>query len=1091
MEMMDSSTPRAGKREEPGARRKEARPEMKESRSARQIRRHRLWPRLQKGLRQVVEKIKHEEMKVAYLSHGLQHLAHFTLLHPVCHVTHDCLKKVFVVLDAENGLHFYKEDGVYLSSRRAPVPMAGLLYASQVEHFVAWDTGALRVLDSSFGVLSEAQSGLPIRCGLYSELLNRVVTAGDGNLTVWGFRYGSRSLQCRATISEGLGPSAIFSRLALDTSGTEPQRCFASCETGAAAFDVSGGTLISFETKLHSRVITDIAYCEAVGSPVTASRDTTIKVWDETWHIRTVFVGHTGPVIAVATCPQRPLIFSASQDGTIRTWNLDTVDQVDQIHISEPVEALETPAASCVVSVSGSSLTLWKINELYSLYAPLGSPAKRLSCVDLKALADFPARVLCVCQDSTVRVLDAPTGAVLAMLALHPPFQVLDAAYCLPRETLFVLMESGSLLRVNAATDPMVVRKTTSWASQGPRPSCLLLYSHVVDPEKAYSAWLEVVANKSERKAWQKLPLKMQGKNRYVLVVGQEDGLLSVVEWFSGRIQCQVEAHCSERVTALAEYPSQTSILSAGESQVGRCEGLEGQPGSSPLCASGPEGPQRQGAGADRTVKMWRVFPYAEESLILLLCVSCAVPAWHLCCLRETLAVAFQDPETVTYSIVYYNLMEQTRCEHGPEDDPLDDITDLCCCPNLKLFASASRDGSVKIWNSRNKLLRHLKLNTIPESLAFANPQGDLLVGIERHLYLIHHKKYLPTYYNMTVLCAKFLEPLQDTSLPISQAAFDTLVQDNVKRLKQEPPSEEAGPPLPGTHQMTTQEAKVIRVRQVEAKALATLDPLDHDLQQLQTGKVRAAKKVRFSKEMREEAFEQYLQMFYKPQPKVKIPEEDVFNADEVLEALSRCGSVSELYGPRPSNMFLGAFPQLASLKATKELLKDAISPMRKDSAVPPTFPATPSPGAREPSHLRLQVGKETSDQAGEGRTMPAPPSPQERKKPLPPLKRPSFEAPPYASAAFTDEALRPRETLRAPPLEGPFLETIYGKFRMPREKGPEYLLNNSASICRLVFGMLDQIRESDSGFGQLFSSAELNAHPRVLTLWSPLPLEG
>lgn len=27
---------------------------------------------------------------------------------------------------------------------------------------------------------------------------------------------------------------------------------------------------------------------------MTASRDTTIKVWDETWHIRTVFVGHTG-----------------------------------------------------------------------------------------------------------------------------------------------------------------------------------------------------------------------------------------------------------------------------------------------------------------------------------------------------------------------------------------------------------------------------------------------------------------------------------------------------------------------------------------------------------------------------------------------------------------------------------------------------------------------------------------------------------------------------------------------------------------------------------------------------------------------------
>lgn len=30
----------------------------------------------------------------------------------------------------------------------------------------------------------------------------------------------------------------------------------------------------------------------------------------------------------------------------------------------------------------------------------------------------------------------------------------------------------------------------------------------------------------------------------------------------------------------------------------------------------------------------------------------------------------------------------------------------LCCCPNLKLFASSSRDGSVKIWDHKNRLLR-------------------------------------------------------------------------------------------------------------------------------------------------------------------------------------------------------------------------------------------------------------------------------------------------------------------------------------------------------------------------------------------------
>ncbi|XP_077209592.1 WD repeat-containing protein 97 [Paroedura picta] len=1010
MESPASSTSQEGEKEElPVKQTEESQAsEVEESGGAVQTRGRQLWLRLKKGFRRAVEKIKNEEMKVAYLSHGLQHLCRISFLSPVRHVTHHSLQKVLVVLDADNGLHSYTEDGFYLSSRRAPVPMAGLLYASQVDRFVAWDRGALRVLGSSFEVLSEVLSALPICCGLYSELLNRIVTAGDGNLTIWGFRYGSRSLQCRALVSGGLGPSVVFSHLALDTSGTEPQRCFASCDTGAAAFEISEGSLISFKTNLHSRRITDIVYCEAAGSPVTASRDATIKVWDETWHIRTVFVGHTAPVIALATYPQRPLIFSASQDGTIRTWNLDTVDQVDQVHVSEPVEALETQAASRVLSVSGLSLTLWKINKLYSLFAPLGSPAKRLSCIDLKAVADFPTRILCVCQDSTVRVLDAPTGAVQAVLSLEPPFEVLDVAYCLPRETLFVLTQSGSLLRVNAATDPMVRKKSTASPCRESWPSCLLLYSHIVDPQKAYAGWLEVVANKSDRKAWQAPPLRMQDKNRYVLIMGQDDGLLSVVEWFSGRIQCQVAAHSSQRVTALAEYPSQTCVISAG---------------------------------ADRTVKMWRVFPYAVESLVLLLCFSCAVPAWHLCSLHETLAAAFQDPETATYSIVHYNLMQQTRCNHRPEDDPQDDITGLCCCPDLNLFASASRDGSVKVWNSENKLLRHLKLDTIPESLAFANPQGDLLVGIERHLYLIHHKKYLPSYYNMTLLCARFLEPIQHSSLPISRASFEALVQDNVRRLKEEPSlEEEAGSPLLGARQMSVQESKVLQQSQVQAQVLTAVDARDEDLRQLQMGTAQAAKKVRLSRDLRAEAFERYLRIFYKQQPKVEIPEEDVFNADDVLEALSRCRSVSELYGPNLSNMFLGAFPQLASLKAAQELLKDAdFPPVGKVSvASAPPSSVTPLPGGQEASAPQQQVRKETGEQLSQATaegTRPATPSPQEKRKPLQPRRSPSPLALPEASAALAVGARKPAESLRAPSLEGRFLETVFGKIRLRRGK--------------------------------------------------------
>lgn len=40
--------------------------------------------------------------------------------------------------------------------------------------------------------------------------------------------------------------------------------------------------------------ILDLAYCLEVEAMVTASRDSTVKVWEADWQLRMVFMGHTG-----------------------------------------------------------------------------------------------------------------------------------------------------------------------------------------------------------------------------------------------------------------------------------------------------------------------------------------------------------------------------------------------------------------------------------------------------------------------------------------------------------------------------------------------------------------------------------------------------------------------------------------------------------------------------------------------------------------------------------------------------------------------------------------------------------------------------
>ena len=50
------------------------------------------------------------------------------------------------------------------------------------------------------------------------------------------------------------------------------------------------------------------------------------------------------------------------------------------------------------------------------------------------------------------------------------------------------------------------------------------------------------------------------------------------------------------------------------------------------------------------------------------------------------------------------------RFDHEPGDDHSEAVTGLSACPRLKLYASASIDGTIRIWNDSNMLVRYVNL---------------------------------------------------------------------------------------------------------------------------------------------------------------------------------------------------------------------------------------------------------------------------------------------------------------------------------------------------------------------------------------------
>ncbi|KFO30636.1 WD repeat-containing protein KIAA1875 [Fukomys damarensis] len=824
-----------------------------------QSRARQLWLLLRTGLHNLVEKVKSAELRVARLRHGLEPLRRLEVATGLHSVAQDPEGGHFVVLDGSGHLHLHRKDGWAQQKLQAPVALTGLVAVlgplGAVGRFVGWGPAGLAILGPSLRLLWLSQPGVgralgrePTCCLPVPNLGLLLVAEVGGGLALWKFRSGGRHLvQCGSVVQPPPGLAGTLKRLAL---GPVPshlhQHCFAVYGSAVLTLDLHSWALVHVCQDLHKTTISDLAYCEEVEAVVTASQDSTVKVWEVDWQIRMVFVGHTGPVTAMAVLPKTTLVVSASQDGTLRTWDLQTEAQVGEVSLCDGsqdvlswrVNRLLAPAGAGwpVLSLCARSVELWQVRELYSQLAQLPAQVLHLEVVPvLPAPVDpvLPVRLVCACADGSVHMVSAVSGRKVNTLQLEPEDCAAAVAYCLPREALWLLTRAGHLLRVNAAHCPMsVVHRICPPLPSSPQPCCLHLYSHLTDPGTALACWEIVCHNEGDprrcAKAW-----AWKNKNRYLPVLGHTDGALSVLDWLSSKTIFQMKAHSPGPVTAIASTCN--SIVSSG---------------------------------GDSTVKMWRIFPYAEESLSLLHTFSCCHPVVQLCALGNRITVGFEDPDSATYGLVQFGLGEGRRCDHRPQDDPMDHITGLCCCPTLKLYACASLDCTVRIWTAENRLLRLLQLDGAPQALAFCSNNGDLVLALGSRLCLVSHSLYLPTFYLVQVchenrvhkkLYQKGPDVLDDPLLPLTNLEALTPMQLQRHTNLQGVAGLSVDLPFIYHHQMVTPQQPVVK------EDMEALQTRDRDLQQLKLGLVVPEAQPPPSWKQHQEAFENYLYLIYGP----------------------------------------------------------------------------------------------------------------------------------------------------------------------------------------------------------------------------------
>ena len=162
------------------------------------------------------------------------------------------------------------------------------------------------------------------------------------------------------TIVVTQGHSAAVSGLALDPAS--PSFATAGDDCRLVLYDVRAPKPAAAAAKAHARAATSVAFTREPNCVATGGSDGVVKLWDLTMgRLVHEFTQHTAPISALAIHPTEFLMASASQDRTLRLWDLESFEQVccTPPESGQVRRVLFSEDGSALLSGAEESLKVW------------------------------------------------------------------------------------------------------------------------------------------------------------------------------------------------------------------------------------------------------------------------------------------------------------------------------------------------------------------------------------------------------------------------------------------------------------------------------------------------------------------------------------------------------------------------------------------------------------------------------------------------------------------------------------------------------------------------------------------------------------
>ena len=433
----------------------------------------------------------------------------------------------------------------------------------------------------------------------------------------------------------------------------------------------------------HSGPVQACAFLPDGKRVVSASEDHTLKLWDvETGKEIRSFSGHTAPVRSCAATPDGRRVVSASRDNTLKLWDVETGKTIRSFsgHTSAVLSCAALPDGRRVVSASrDNTLKLWDVETGKEIRTFSGHKYAVNSCA---ATADG-RRVVSASDDNTVKLWDVETGKEIRFFSGHSD-SVLSCA-ALPDGRRVVSASDDNTVKLWDVETGKTIRSFSGHTSYV--RSCAAL------PEGR-----RVVSASSDKtvKLWD-------------VETGKE------IRSFSGHTNV---------VNSCAALPDGRRVVSASSDKTVKLWDVEtgmeirtfsGHTDSVLSCAPTPEGQRVVSASADNTVKLWDVETGKE------ICFFCG----HTSAVNSF--AALPDGRRLV-SASSDNTVKLWDVETGKEIQTYSGHTSavLSCAATAdgRRLISASSDNTVKLWDiETGQCLKTLSLPWTPRSIAISPAQ--------------------------------------------------------------------------------------------------------------------------------------------------------------------------------------------------------------------------------------------------------------------------------------------------------------------------------------------------------------------------------